>query len=200
MWKAATLEQQVASMRAIYPMLRLTVDGRWGCVWEGPLRGFDRPYTVRITYIVARSLGGCDVSWQTLSPRAQVLAPDILAECGGSRPPHVYGVSPHPDLCLYDPAEAEWRADMFLAESFVPWAAQWLAFYEIWRVTGRWTGPERHPESASAHVEVRTSADVIAVGSSRQAGHVADAAGTAASEPLLRAAAAKRIPSRCDWH
>lgn len=188
-------------MRAIYPNLRLIVDGRWGCIWEGPLRGFDRPYTTRITYIVARSLGQCDVSSQMLTPRAQVLAPNLLAECDGRRPPHVYGVSPYPDLCLYDPAGAEWRPDMLLAESFVPWSAQWLAFYEIWLITGRWTGPERHPERSSSDVEGRERGELAAaVVSSRQADCVASAFGTSASEPVLRAAAAKRTPSRWDWY
>lgn len=29
---------------------------------------------------------------------------------------------------------------MFLAMKIVPWAAEWLLFYEIWTITGEWCG------------------------------------------------------------
>lgn len=197
---AATLDQQIAAMQAAYPLMRLTAVGRWGCIWVGPLRGFDRPYQVRITHVDMPTLGGCDLTWRGMLPRAQVLAPDLLAECGGW-PPHLYGAHPHPDLCLFDPDTGEWRPDMLLAESYVPWAAQWLAFYELWRVTGQWTGPERHPEPAKgpapgAAMESRAPA----VPTPAQVHRVAREARTEASEPLLRASAGRRVPSLLlDW-
>jgi hypothetical protein len=38
---------------------------------------------------------------------------------------------------------------MLLADSIVPWASEWLFFYEFWLVTGEWDGGGRwQPTSA----------------------------------------------------
>ena len=34
---------------------------------------------------------------------------------------------------------------MLLADTIVPWAAEWLMHYELWLVTGEWTGGGDHP-------------------------------------------------------
>ena len=33
---------------------------------------------------------------------------------------------------------------MTIASTTVPWALDWLACYELWLMTGRWTGGGRH--------------------------------------------------------
>lgn len=47
---------------------------------------------------------------------------------------------------LYDPAKDEWDHSMLISETIVPWTLDWLACYELWLMTGRWTGGGRHPE------------------------------------------------------
>lgn len=54
-------------------------------------------------------------------------------------PPHCYNDR---SLCLYDPRSIEWDAGMSIADTIVPWAAEWLFLYEIWKETGEWYGPE----------------------------------------------------------
>ena len=44
-------------------------------------------------------------------------------------------------LCLFQ--EGDWRPGLRLADSIVPWASEWLFFYEIWLVTGEWDGGGR---------------------------------------------------------
>lgn len=62
--------------------------------------------------------------------------------------PKVHPNAPHRysdfSLCLYYPRYGEWHAGMFLAETIVPWAAEWLFYYEVWLEDpeGRWFGPE----------------------------------------------------------
>jgi hypothetical protein len=34
---------------------------------------------------------------------------------------------------------------MFIAETIVPWACEWLAYYEIWKATGHWSGDQEPP-------------------------------------------------------
>jgi hypothetical protein len=43
-------------------------------------------------------------------------------------------------LCLFDNEKKEWKPNMALAKSIVPWTCEWLYFYEIWLITRRWLG------------------------------------------------------------
>ncbi|ACP23444.1 hypothetical protein NGR_b19970 (plasmid) [Sinorhizobium fredii NGR234] len=65
---------------------------------------------------------------------------------------HVYDRDGDPRLCLCDPAADEWDATMHLSRTIVPWSADWLACYELWLMTGRWTGGGRHPIPRAAGV------------------------------------------------
>lgn len=42
--------------------------------------------------------------------------------------------------CVFYPAGREWRPDMPLATSVMPWLLSWLVDYEIWHATGEWRG------------------------------------------------------------
>lgn len=195
-----TVGQQAAAMRAAYPLLRLMAEASWGAVWKGPLVGLDRPYIVQVAFWQGVVLGGCDLV--NYGPEVYVLHPDLEAECGGAPLPHTYPSARHPKLCLFDPDSDDWDHGMPLAGSIVPWAAEWFAFYEIWRVTGRWTGSERHPG-------LRVMPGGGAVGGTgaecpppswRRIGRVRRWLGTEASRPVLGAAAKRVSPSiALDW-
>ncbi len=43
-------------------------------------------------------------------------------------------------LCLYWPNGEEFDVGMLLARTIVPWAVEWLFFYEMWLATGTWMG------------------------------------------------------------
>ncbi|WP_244438191.1 hypothetical protein [Afipia birgiae] len=45
---------------------------------------------------------------------------------------------------------------MTIASTTVPWALDWLACYELWLMTGRWTGGGRHAGSQSAEATETT--------------------------------------------
>ena len=34
----------------------------------------------------------------------------------------------------------EWNPTMLLSRTIVPWASEWLLFYELWVITGVWLG------------------------------------------------------------
>lgn len=38
----------------------------------------------------------------------------------------------------------EWKPRMKLADTIVPWAAEWLLHYELWLATGEWGGGGVH--------------------------------------------------------
>lgn len=60
-------------------------------------------------------------------------------------------------ICLY--RYKEFSSTKFLARTIIPWAVEWLYFYEIWLATGEWCGGGEHPnivESKSdSSVEVK---------------------------------------------
>ncbi|PSJ72277.1 hypothetical protein C7N43_35095 [Sphingobacteriales bacterium UPWRP_1] len=45
-------------------------------------------------------------------------------------------------LCLYDPGEFKWRDTTQIAQYTIPWMVEWILYYELWKLTGKWEGPE----------------------------------------------------------
>jgi hypothetical protein len=66
-------------------------------------------------------------------PVVQVLEPKISDDA-----PHTYSDG---SLCLYY-RDGTWTKAKMLAETILPWTAEWLYFYEYWLATGKWLGPE----------------------------------------------------------
>jgi hypothetical protein len=110
----------------MYPHFRCWVKGAALCA-VGAIRPTARSvaYKVRIAYRVGKP------------PDVYVLSPELEPHEPGGRLPHVY---PGDRLCLYLPGADEWTAEMSLAHTIVPWIAEWLFFYETWRVLGVWLG------------------------------------------------------------
>jgi hypothetical protein len=67
------------------------------------------------------------------APSVHVLEPQIDADINA----HMY---PDGGLCLYDWHEQRWQDRWHLHETIVPWTAEWLVFYELFLITGRWRG------------------------------------------------------------
>lgn len=121
---ARTIGQQVWAMKQHFPQFQY---GRQGSrqVWTGTLRPGpeSQDYLICIEYAL----------WER--PRVHVLSPELLPDA-----PHIY----HADesLCLYHPREGSWSSGKLIARTIAPWTAEWLRFYEIWCLTGKWFGPE----------------------------------------------------------
>ena len=45
-------------------------------------------------------------------------------------------------LCLYYPEEQPWAVSMSLSSTIIPWTAEWLIYYELYKHFGIWLGPE----------------------------------------------------------
>jgi hypothetical protein len=43
-------------------------------------------------------------------------------------------------LCLYDWRAQPWQKTSHLHDTVIPWMAEWLVFYELWLLTGKWNG------------------------------------------------------------
>jgi hypothetical protein len=66
-------------------------------------------------------------------PEVHIRHPEITQKV------HMYGDG---RLCLYDYREQPWRDGDNIHERIIPWTAEWLVFYELYLICGKWLGPE----------------------------------------------------------
>jgi hypothetical protein len=123
-----SVPRQAFALHGLFPEVKakLTVTQ---LVWTGPIQPTpaSRVYVVRIAYMLGHF------------PRVRVLSPDLETR-PGERLPHVYGDG---SLCLH--LEDEWSPDMLIVDTTLPWTAEWLINYEIWKATGEWHGGGQWP-------------------------------------------------------
>lgn len=53
--------------------------------------------------------------------------------------PHVYDHEKQ-HLCLYSISLKEWDSKKLIIKTLIPWASEWLFFYELWLIEGQWLG------------------------------------------------------------
>ena len=146
-----SMAKQITRMRQLYPAFEVVFNGGWHVIWKGPLRPLSQTYVVRVEVVESRTIGELRVIG-TLGASVTLISPELelsTVKAPGEDTPHLYWNERNPrksQLCLFDPATAEWTRDMAIAETIIPWAIDWLASYEGWRATGEWTGGGRHPE------------------------------------------------------
>lgn len=100
--------------------------------WVGEIK----PTPISDTYKV-------EVSKRQGSRRARVVVLDPpIASAEDEKLPHVF---PGNELCLHYPGE--WDGSR-IDETLLPWIAEWLLHYELWRATGAWHGGGHEPERA----------------------------------------------------
>ena len=85
-------------------------------------------YRIRIDYTIGAS------------PKIYVVEPAELKKAQGEiLLPHVFDTEKQ-QLCLFYGRIGEWNSSMLLSRTIVPWAAEWLYYYELWVITGEWLG------------------------------------------------------------
>lgn len=130
--KSLNIAQQVAGLKALYPDAICRHD-RISLTWTGEIKPtpISATYSIRIEY----TIGG--------NPECFSCTP--LSVPAGKKLPHVYS---HKDqkLCLYYPKgkTGHWNASKSIAATIVPWASEWLFYYELWLSTGEWLGGGVH--------------------------------------------------------
>jgi hypothetical protein len=142
--KKLTVSQQAYILSSMYPgsyckFHKNKLD--WiGIIVPTPLSGL---YTVNVIYR------------QGYNPRTYVQDPQ-LSLLPGKKLPHVYSQIEQ-RLCLYYPSKRpQWDESMHIAETIVPWASEWLLFYELWLATGEWLGGGIHLETQKDDPEAIT--------------------------------------------
>jgi len=62
-------------------------------------------------------------------------------------------------LCLYFPEDDQWKISDDVHKKIIPWVAEWLVFYELYLLTGRWLGPAAPHASHEKNPEVTRTYD-----------------------------------------
>lgn len=74
------------------------------------------------------------------TPTVKVLSPDVKM----TSKTHVYRGG---DLCLFYPKDDPWKEAYLISEKIIPWTSEWLLYYELFLISGKWEGPEAPHEA-----------------------------------------------------
>lgn len=120
---------QAFALRALIPQVRIKFRANLlAAEFDLQPTLISRRYSLRLKY----ELG--------LTPEVIVINPRLKKPSDKVALPHVYSGD---QLCLNLPEE--WFPEMLIAHTTVPWASEWLFYYEIWLATGDWLGGGEHP-------------------------------------------------------
>jgi hypothetical protein len=80
-------------------------------------------YKIRIEYVVGHE------------PKTTILWPIIVP----SKHIHMYRDR---SICLHYPPDMPWNEKIMIYEYTIPWISEWVIYYEIYKITNKWEGPE----------------------------------------------------------
>lgn len=131
------IDQKIALMKS-YPGTTCRIL-RGALTWEGMVRptALSRAYQLTVTYKVG------------YRPQVSVSGDGLP---GLERPdfPHKFAIDRKNNtvkICLH--LRHEFSESMLISDCIIPWAVEWLYFYEIWLATGEWCGGGKHPGNNS---------------------------------------------------
>jgi hypothetical protein len=115
--------QQALALRRLFPDAAISINPE-GLVWRGVITPtpLSRDYTIRIS---------CQKGDY---PRVMVVEPALERDTEG-RLPHFFREG---FLCVHE--NYQWDDSMLIVDTIVPWTAEWLAYYELWKRGGHWYG------------------------------------------------------------
>lgn len=125
--------QQFAALKRDYSFGSMKITGDQ-LTWEGILKSspIGDEYLIKVLYKKN------DV------PKIFVLEPkNLKLPEGKTNLMHVYDHDKQ-RLCLYYPNAKEWNSTKTIASTIMPWTIEWLYHYEMWLITGDWTGGGIH--------------------------------------------------------
>jgi hypothetical protein len=132
--RAIPLIHQRLALARRYPGSKVTLT-RHELVWSGRLSPSEFSETYEV--VISHNLHSSPLVY-VARPRLEVVT--------GKRLPHVFPLN---TLCLHT-LSPSWIASRLVANTLVPWASEWLFFYELWLATGgEWSGEGVHPATGS---------------------------------------------------
>lgn len=151
--KRRSAHAQLEAMRRLWPDFDGQRKASGLIVWRGILMPKAKVYDIAVFWHPG----------QFSLPFVVVIDPPIKPRSDGTfdEIPHLIFDRQNPDrsaLCLFDPEGNEWSEADLIAETTIYWAAEWLAYYELWHLTGEWLGPSAGRESVAQIVSAEAKA------------------------------------------
>ena len=132
---SAQIAAEIGALKRDLPKGRFIKRSSQSFVWQCTLQ--PTPLSMQYTILIEYSFGK--------SPKVFVTNPNPLDKYPGKEVlPHVYS-SELQRICLYYPGVGEWNKYKLIARTIIPWASEWLMYYELWLATGEWLGEGVHP-------------------------------------------------------
>lgn len=114
---------QALALRQLFPLSLIRVSAGH-LLWRGSVRPSEASDTYQLELEYRRRA----------TPKVKVTAPDLVPNSDGLLP-HVWDTG---HLCVH--RFGDWQPRLLLTRTFIPWSAEWLVYYELWRATGIWHG------------------------------------------------------------
>ncbi len=126
-----TQAKQLFAMKAKFSQFSAKCVRNKTIIWTGDWQptALSPQYSLEITYT------------QGLRPRIAILSPVLTLGPTHTKLPHVF--DGQKDICVH--TANEWGPHLLIADTILPWVSQWLYFYEVWALTGKWLGEGTHP-------------------------------------------------------
>lgn len=120
---------QLSAIRKVFPDTKVLSKGWNNFELELNLQpsAFCEVYRIRIAY------------QKNLFIKIYVIDKILKIAHNRSKLPHVYN-SKEQQLCLYSPSKKEWKSTQYIVTTIIPWASEWLFYYELWLSSGEWYG------------------------------------------------------------
>ncbi|NDV15783.1 hypothetical protein GO009_07060 [Muricauda sp. TY007] len=145
---AITVKSQFIRLKSSFPNLveEEYSENRFSVVIKLRPDIFSKEYDVRIVYE-----GRATVDVFIVNEKLDVATNrDVL--------PHVFNHTEQ-KICLYSRTGGSWTKDKSIVSTIVPWASEWLYYYEHWLIDGEWKGGG-HPEYEITDIEKIRDLDV----------------------------------------
>lgn len=128
--KTVSVGSQLERLKSSFPNLILEESSEVGFSVIIKLRPdvFSREYDVKIVYEV---LNGVSV---------YIVNEKLKIAENRSKLPHVWD-NELQKICLYTKNNGgDWNSEKSIASTILPWASEWLYYYELWLIDGMWRG------------------------------------------------------------
>jgi hypothetical protein len=128
---------QAGKLTSLFPMSMITFNQNI-LVWESSITPSPLSDEYRIKIIYPRDS----------HPDVFIVSPRLTLYPGQEKLPHVYDTEKQ-WLCIYYRRGREWRSNMAISDTVLPWTSEWLLHYEFWLGTGNWLGGGLHSDIIS---------------------------------------------------
>ncbi|MDR6763608.1 hypothetical protein J2Y38_003829 [Flavobacterium sp. 2755] len=135
-----SIKSQLERLKASFPDLLIEELSKTKFIVLLKLRPdvFSKTYDVKIVYEIGKV-----VSVFVVNQKLKVVE-------NRKKLPHVYD-NDLQKICLYSKDGGNWTAEKSIVSTIVPWASEWLYYYEMWLIDGIWHGGG-HNEYANENV------------------------------------------------